>query len=81
MGMTRFLMLLFDTIWEIIEAPTPSLGTGSSSFSYIGGIFLSFHFLIGQKYIFNITNWIFSSSNEMEMILIPFFVYFVSLYI
>jgi hypothetical protein len=81
MGLTQFLMLLFDTTWEIVEAPTPSLGIGSSLVSYIEVVFLYFHFLMEQKYIFNITNWIFSSSNEIERILIPFFVYFVSLYI
>ena len=39
--------------------------------SYIGEVFLSFHFLRGQKYPSNITNWILSNSNELEMILIP----------
>jgi hypothetical protein len=40
-------------------------------FSYIGGVFLSFHFLRGQKYLSNITNCILSSSNELKIILIP----------
>jgi hypothetical protein len=30
------------------------------SISYIGGVFLSFHFLRGHKYHSNITNWIFT---------------------
>jgi hypothetical protein len=39
-------------------------------FSYTLGIFLYFHFFREQKYPSTITNWILSSSFELERILI-----------